>query len=43
MSGDARYKWRHGISRRYHDGDIKRGTRYSLTYRTITDEIKDKL
>ena len=35
MSGDARYKWKHGIKRKMYDGiknNKKRLTIYSLTY-----------
>jgi alkylated DNA repair dioxygenase AlkB len=35
MSGDARYKWKHGIKKSKHDNGKKRGTRSSLTYRTV--------
>jgi len=35
MSGDSRHKWKHGIRRTLYDNGIKRGTRFSLTYRTI--------
>ncbi len=35
MSGDARYKWKHGIRKVQYDNGKKRGTRYSLTYRTV--------
>lgn len=35
MSGPARYEWYHAIEKKLYDGDKKRETRYSLTYRTI--------
>ena len=39
MSGDSRYKWKHGIRKVKKDVvngvKIPRTTRYSLTYRTI--------
>jgi alkylated DNA repair dioxygenase AlkB len=42
MSGDARYKWKHGIKRTSYDNGKKRGTRYSLTYRTVQiDNLKN--
>lgn len=40
MSGDARYKWKHQIQKKKIDKNIARKTRYSLTYRTITDSYK---
>jgi alkylated DNA repair dioxygenase AlkB len=40
MSGDSRYKWKHGIKKAKKNSDgTKRGIRYSLTYRTIV--LKD--
>jgi len=38
MSGDSRYKWKHGIRKAQYDNGKKRGTRYSLTYRTVLTE-----
>ena len=38
MSGDARYKWKHGIAQRISDNDKERGIRWSLTYRTVVKE-----
>ena len=35
MSGDARYKYKHEICHRIEDHGIKRGTRISLTYRSV--------
>jgi len=35
LTGDARYKWTHSIAARKSDGDIARGRRISLTYRTV--------
>ena len=40
MSGESRSIWRHGIKRGKYDGPIKRGIRYSLTYRTILENKK---
>ena len=42
MSSESRYKWRHGINMVVADGKIKRGTRYSLTYRTVKQDSLDK-
>ena len=50
MTGNARYKWKHGISKTKKDGDSVRGTRYSITFRKVikdynlsklTDDISD--
>lgn len=38
MSDQARYRWKHGIQQRTMDGDKQRGTRHSLTYRTIKND-----
>lgn len=35
MTGDSRYSWQHEIKPRLSDGDIKRGTRISVTLRTV--------
>ena len=39
LTGDARYRWKHGIALRhidrYKDREIQRGTRYSVTFRTM--------
>jgi alkylated DNA repair dioxygenase AlkB len=39
MSGDSRYKWSHEMKKRLNDTvdgvKIKRGTRYSITFRTV--------
>ena len=35
MTNDARYKWKHGIKKALYDNGSKRGTRYSLTFRSI--------
>lgn len=35
LHGDARYKWRHGITARKKDNGVKRGTRVSLTFRKM--------
>lgn len=41
LSGDARYKWQHGIKEQlydeYQDEIIKRGTRISVTLRKLID------
>lgn len=42
MSGESRYKWKHGIIGKLYDGDKKRSTRYSITYRTVTEYGKGK-
>lgn len=36
LSGDSRYKWKHGIQHRKKDMGIMRKTRYSLTFRRMT-------
>lgn len=36
MTGPARYEWYHAIEKKLYDGDKKRETRYSLTYRTVS-------
>lgn len=41
MCSDSRYKWKHGIDKKLTNNDgSKRGTRYSLTYRTIQNGTK---
>lgn len=35
LSGEARYKWRHGIVARVKDGDHERKRRISLTFRRV--------
>jgi len=35
MHGEARYRWRHGISARKSDRGVKRGRRVSLTFRKM--------
>lgn len=40
MSSDARYKWKHGIQKILYDNNISRKTRYSLTFRKVSDEYK---
>ncbi len=36
MSGEARYRWKHGIPRRkFEQGKVKRGRRISLTFRKV--------
>lgn len=35
MSGDARYKWKHMMTKKKKDNNKKRNIRYSLTFRTI--------
>lgn len=35
MSGDARYKYQHEITGKLYDNNIKRLTRYSLTFRSV--------
>lgn len=35
MSGDSRYEWKHEIKPRVSDDGIRRGTRISVTFRTV--------
>jgi alkylated DNA repair dioxygenase AlkB/RimJ/RimL family protein N-acetyltransferase/SAM-dependent methyltransferase len=35
LTGDSRYEWKHGIASRKSDNGVKRGTRVSITYRTV--------
>lgn len=42
MSGSARYEWRHGIAASMYDVGTKRGIRWSLTYRTINNDVLEK-
>ena len=35
LTGDARYKWKHGIVKRKWDGEVPRGRRVSLTFRKV--------
>lgn len=37
MSGDARYEWKHEIRPRFTDEGIRRGTRISVTFRTVNE------
>jgi alkylated DNA repair dioxygenase AlkB len=41
LEGEARYKWYHGIAQRTHDYGKARGTRVSLTFRTMKKERKE--
>jgi len=35
LQGEARYDWKHCIQKRKTDNGIKRGTRYSITFRNV--------
>lgn len=35
MTGSSRYEWFHSIEKKLYDGNKKRQTKYSLTYRTV--------
>lgn len=41
MKDDARDKWTHEIRKVKYDNKIKRGTRISITFRTVADEYKE--
>lgn len=41
MSGESRYIWKHGIKKNLYNVGKKKGLRYSLTYRTINEELKN--
>jgi alkylated DNA repair dioxygenase AlkB len=43
MSDEARYQWTHGMKACKSDTGIKRGTRFSLTFRTVANEYEKRI
>src|SRR5690606_9977836 len=37
MTGESRYNWKHEIKSRLYDNDVKRNTRISVTFRTVSE------